>query len=121
MKELVKRHPEHASGLAPFRAAFKYIRNAADSSGLIDLARCCEEAKLGSTDATEMLEGLLGSKLGDADMVSIAEQLIQMGAQISKCILDDLDKNGAGFEKTKMLLHLHHQYQGDETKDPGTD
>jgi hypothetical protein len=121
MKELVKRHPEYASDLAPLGAAFRYIRNAADGSNLIELAHCCEEAKPGSTVATDMLEGLLGSNLGDADIASIAEQLIQMGAQISKYLLDHLNQNLAGFEKTKALLNLYYEFQGDGVKEPGSD
>jgi hypothetical protein len=125
MRQLVERHPEHAAGLAPSPSDFANTVNAADAMRLVDLILFCYEINARSANPwtfnlTPLLSGLIGSGLGDEDMASVAERLLNLGARVEWGYLLELRHD---YKRTRQIFYQYHdiQQQGVDVKEPGTD
>lgn len=118
MRQLVERHPEHAAGLSPSPADFANTINVEEAMGLIDLIHFCYEinarsASPGTFNLTPLLSGLIGSGLGDEDMASVAERLLNLGARVEWCYLLELRHD---YKWTRQIFYHYHEIQQHEVE-----
>jgi hypothetical protein len=112
MEKLIRRHPEHATTIAPSPSDFRFfVKSLDDGLAFVALARCCEEVRPGTTNTTEMLENLLQSVIHDEEMVTVAQQLLDMGAKVNKRYFDYIE-GWPGYKKTQQLLRRYYDLQG---------
>lgn len=124
--QLIKNHPRHVAVLVPTSLEFLCVKTMGDAMFLVELARHCYEvfAGLGKPEIqiaglSELLDGLIRSRLVDDEMAAVTRCLLDMGAKVEPHHLISLNIN---LEQTIELLRQYQAWQKEgDVKDPGMD